>query len=75
MHDGPAATAPTHQEIERKWLVDRLPDLTGVEGTPIRQGYLAVAADGTEVRVRQRANRRSLTVLTANGSPQRGLAR
>lgn len=43
-----------HEEIERKWLVRDLPDLSGVPGTEISQGYIAVAADGTEVRLRQK---------------------
>jgi adenylate cyclase len=46
MHEGPL-------EIERKWLVQDLPDLSRHEGKAILQGYLAVAPDGTEVRLRQ----------------------
>jgi adenylate cyclase len=52
---------PASIEIERKFLVERLPD--GVPaGEPIEQGYLAIAPDGVEVRVRRRAGRSSLTV-------------
>jgi adenylate cyclase len=40
-------------EIERKWLVQDLPDLSRHEGKAVIQGYLAVAADGTEVRLRR----------------------
>jgi adenylate cyclase len=40
-------------EIERKWLVQDLPDLSRHEGKAVIQGYLAVGADGTEVRLRQ----------------------
>jgi adenylate cyclase len=40
-------------EIERKWLVQDLPDLPRHEGKAVVQGYLAVAADGTEVRLRR----------------------
>ena len=40
-------------EIERKWLVQDLPDLSRHEGKDVIQGYIAVAADGTEVRLRQ----------------------
>lgn len=48
-------------EIERKFLLERLPD--GLpEGEPIRQGYLAIAPDGVEVRVRDRAGTATLTV-------------
>ena len=49
------------QEIERKFLVDALPD--GLPpGERVEQGYLAVAPDGTEVRVRRRAGRCTLTI-------------
>ena len=41
------------REIERKWLLQDLPDLSRHAGKAIRQGYLAVAPDGTEVRLRQ----------------------
>src|SRR5215211_7681978 len=48
-------------EIERKFLLERLPD--GLpEGEAIRQGYLAIADDGVEVRVRDRAGKATLTV-------------
>jgi adenylate cyclase len=40
-------------EVERKWLVRDPPDLSGCEGKRVIQGYIAVAADGTEVRLRQ----------------------
>ena len=46
--------SPTGVEIERKFLPTRLPD--GLpEGERIEQGYLAIAPDGVEVRVRRRA--------------------
>ena len=49
------------QEIERKFLLERLPDgLPG--GELVEQGYLAVAPDGVEVRVRRRAGTSTLTV-------------
>ena len=48
-------------EIERKFLVSHAPaDLP--PGEPIEQGYLAVAPDGTEVRIRRRAGRSTLTI-------------
>jgi len=40
-------------EVERKWLVQDLPTLSGLEGKKVIQGYIAIAADGTEVRLRQ----------------------
>jgi adenylate cyclase len=54
-------TAAPRIEIERKFLVDRAPD--GVPaGQRIEQGYLAIAPDGVEVRIRRRAGRSTLTV-------------
>ena len=52
---------PPGVEIERKFLVPRPP--AGLPpGEPIEQGYLAVAPDGTEVRIRRRAGRSTLTI-------------
>jgi adenylate cyclase len=48
-------------EIERKFLVEHPPEPLP-EGERIEQGYLAVAPDGTEVRIRRRAGRSTLTV-------------
>jgi CYTH domain-containing protein len=54
-------TARPDVEIERKFLVSQAPaDLP--PGEPIEQGYLAVAPDGTEVRIRRRAGRSTLTI-------------
>jgi adenylate cyclase len=55
-------------EIERKWLVDRLPE--GFESAPgeeIDQGYLAIEEGETEVRLRRRAGLYSVTVKSAGG--------
>lgn len=55
-------------EIERKFLVPEHP--RGLEGSPatrIEQGYIAIASDGTEVRVRRRDGRCVLTVKIAIG--------
>jgi adenylate cyclase len=50
-------------EIERKFLVDAVPDGVAVESRePIRQGYLAVAGDGSELRVRAIGDAFRLTV-------------
>jgi CYTH domain-containing protein len=62
MHDTP----PSGVEIERKFLVDRLPPGAG-EGERIEQGYLAVGDDGVEVRVRRRGDRTVLTVKSGPG--------
>jgi adenylate cyclase len=50
-------------EIERKFLVTEPPgDLDGHRATSIEQGYLAIADDGTEVRIRRREGAATLTV-------------
>jgi CYTH domain-containing protein len=54
-------TAEPGVEIERKFLVDRLPE-DPPPGERIEQGYLAIAPDGVEVRVRRRAGTCTLTV-------------
>ncbi len=56
-------------EIERKFLVAAPPP--GVQAHPysdIAQGYLAVAPDGTEVRLRQQRGRHSLAVKSGLGT-------
>jgi CYTH domain-containing protein len=57
------------EEIERKFLVDRPPDLEGVERVEIEQGYLALADDrgGAEVRLRRKGEELSLTVKSGAG--------
>jgi adenylate cyclase len=55
-------------EIERKFLLDRRP--SGLDEQPhkrIEQGYLAVAEDGVEVRVRNADGACTLTVKSAPG--------
>jgi adenylate cyclase len=49
-------------EVERKWLVQELPELSGHEGRDVIQGYIAITADGTEVRLRQTDGKFFLTV-------------
>jgi len=54
-------TSAPRVEIERKFLLARRPaDLP--PGDPIEQGYLAIAPDGVEVRIRRRDGRSTLTV-------------
>jgi CYTH domain-containing protein len=53
-------------EIERKFLVDRLPGGLG-EGDRIEQGYLAIGDDGVEVRVRRRGADTTLTIKSGPG--------
>jgi adenylate cyclase len=55
-------------EIERKFLVDKLPEsLDQFSSREILQGYLAVTRGGTEVRIRRRGNKCSLTVKHGAG--------
>ena len=54
----------TGQEIERKFLVtESLPfDLQQHPSTEIRQGYIAISPEGSEVRIRARGDQHVLTV-------------
>jgi adenylate cyclase len=55
------------REIERKFLLDRLPDeVRRHPGEHVRQGYLALDGD-TEVRVRMKGEDRTLTVKRGRG--------
>jgi CYTH domain-containing protein len=55
-------------EVERKFLVPEKPAfLKGCGRKRIRQGYLAVGQNGTEVRVRQEGKRYFLTVKSGRG--------
>jgi adenylate cyclase len=53
-------------EVERKFLVDQLPDLDGAEADEIEQGYLATGSDG-EVRVRRKGEKLVLTAKRGSG--------
>jgi adenylate cyclase len=55
-------------EIERKWLVREVPaDVDPRSGEQIRQGYLVVGEDGSEVRVRANTSRRVITYKSGGG--------
>jgi CYTH domain-containing protein len=54
-------------EIERKFLVAELPDLSKAERAVVRQGYLTAPDDSTELRLRQKGDRYYLT-LKGTGS-------
>lgn len=55
-------------ELERKWLVEQVPTAARAHSAQrIEQGYLAVAADGSEVRLRRREQSCSLTVKSGSG--------
>ncbi len=54
--------ANPHREIERKFLLKRLPtDLTSYPHAEIDQGYLAVEESGLQVRLRKKGEALSLT--------------
>ena len=59
--------AKKNSEIERKWLLSELPDLSGCKRAKIVQGYLAVAAGATEVRLRKAGRRCFETVKKGIG--------
>jgi adenylate cyclase len=54
------------REIERKFLVSAMPADRG-PGTPIAQGYLPLASDDTELRVRRKGDATVLTVKRGSG--------
>jgi CYTH domain-containing protein len=55
-------------EIERKFLVDRLPpDIENLTGKSIRQGYVIAAEGGIELRVRQKQSACYQTVKMGEG--------
>jgi adenylate cyclase len=54
-------------EVERKWLVRDPPDLAKHQGQEVMQGYIAIGADGTEVRLRQTDGKFFQTVKSGGG--------
>lgn len=50
------------KEIERKWLVSKLPELNGFKKAIIVQGYIAITNEGKEVRLRKKDDKFFLTV-------------
>lgn len=66
--DSPPPTKTSHREIERKFLVARLPDgLNAGIAQRVVQGYLAITADGSEVRLRRLDGRFLQTVKSGTG--------
>lgn len=56
------------KEIERKFLVSNLPEnLDSYPKKEIMQGYLAIAPDGTEIRLRKKGKKYYQTVKTGGG--------
>lgn len=65
---GMAAAKEAHREIERKFLVRELPqNLAGFPHVQIDQGYLAIAPDGVQVRLRKAGAKHSLTYKRNRG--------
>jgi adenylate cyclase len=63
------ADTSRHREIERKFLVRKLPeDLDRFPHQEIEQGYLAIAPDGVQVRLRKAGAKRSLTYKRGDGN-------
>lgn len=54
-------------ETERKFLVDRAKMPLPSTGEEILQGYIAIDADGTEVRVREKGGRFFMAVKSGEG--------
>ena len=57
-----------HQEIERKFLLKTIPDLSDLSHYKIEQGYLVATPDGRQVRLRRTDSSCSLTFKTADGA-------
>lgn len=61
-------SAPVPQEIERKFLIKRVPPkLDRCRNRQIAQGYLVVARDGTQLRLRKAGKKHSLTFKRGSG--------
>jgi adenylate cyclase len=61
-------SAPAGVEIERKYVLPAAPpELERLPGERIQQGYLAIAEDGVEVRVRRRGDKTILTIKSGPG--------
>lgn len=64
-----SAARDPHREIERKFLVRHLPaDLARFPHAQIEQGYLAIAPEGVQVRLRKTGETFSLTFKRGRGS-------
>lgn len=64
-----AAAPESHREIERKFLVRRIPDaLTSYAHAEMAQGYLVTAPGGVQVRMRKAGEKHSLTYKRGRGN-------
>lgn len=67
-----AQTSESHREIERKFLIRNLPeDVARFPHAEIEQGYLAIAEDGVQVRLRKGGANHSLTYKRNDGGAAR----
>ncbi len=65
---GESRASSSSIEIERKFTVNKLPENLHQDGAKeIFQGYLVVTRDGTEVRIRKRGRKCSLTIKHGSG--------
>ncbi|GGA77925.1 adenylate cyclase [Neiella marina] len=55
------------QEVERKFLVQQLPDLEQATKVRIRQGYITQTDDSVELRLRQKGDNYFLTLKSGDG--------
>lgn len=56
------------QEIERKFIIDTIPeDLDKYPNKEIKQGYVSISEDGTEVRLRKKGNKFFQTIKSGGG--------
>jgi adenylate cyclase len=64
----PKSPETLHREIERKFLIDSLPQyLQDYPHHEIEQGYLAITEDGTEIRLRKQDNQYFQTIKIGDG--------
>jgi CYTH domain-containing protein len=64
-----SAAKQAHREIERKFLVRQIPDnLSAYPHVDIAQGYLAIAPDGVQVRLRKAGDKHTLTYKKNDGA-------
>ena len=68
MKAGSSDNGKISREIERKFLVKRLPaNLRHFPSRTIKQGYLAAKSDGSQVRLRKSGRNHSLTIKRGRG--------
>lgn len=61
-------TKKIQEEIERKYLVQQMPsDISNWPSSKVIQGYIMIAENGNEVRLRHKGDKYYLTVKTGKG--------